>query len=152
MIKAIKQFFDQHIAQEAATPATVEHRLRIATAAVLLETMRADFDVTSKEVEAVTDAVQSVFELPREETDTLIRLAEQEVRQATDYFQFTSLINKALTANEKKTVVELMWRVAYADGQLDKYEDHLIRKIAGLLHVSHRDFIAAKHRARTLSP
>jgi len=113
---------------------------------------RADFDVHPEEVEQVRQAVQTTFGLSRTDTEELIRLAQEEVKQATDYYQFTSLINKGFSQKEKIHVVELMWQVAYADGRMDKYEDHLVRKLANLMHVSHKDFIAAKHRARAASP
>jgi uncharacterized tellurite resistance protein B-like protein len=151
MIKAIKQFFDQRIAAEADKRVTDEHRLQVATAAtaaMLIEMTRADFDVKSEEIESVAHAIQTTFGLSPGETKELMKLAEDEAHQATDYFQFTALINTGFSREEKVKVIELMWQVAYADGRMDKYEDHLVRKIAGLLHVSHKDFIAAKHRAR----
>lgn len=147
MIKSIKRFFDKRIAVDADRSGT-DHRLQVATAAMLIEMTRADFDVSAEEVDAVAHAVQATFELSPDETKQLIRLAEEEARQATDYYQFTSLINKRFTPEDKIRVIELMWQVAYADGRMDKYEDHLVRKIAALLHVPHKDFIAAKHRAR----
>lgn len=147
MIGAIKQFFDQRIAVDADN-ASADQRLQVATAAMLIEMMRADFDVSPKELDIVANAIQTTFGFSSGETREIIRLAEEEAKQATDYFQFTSLINKRFTPEEKIRVIELMWQVAYADGRIDKYEDHLVRKIAGLLHVSHKDFISAKHRAR----
>ncbi len=150
MLRTIKQFFDTHI----AVPATSREesrgrRLRIATSAMLIEMARADYDIKPEELAAVARAVQTTFGISAGETEELLRLAEEEVNQATDYYQFTSLINRSFSAEEKVRVVELMWRIAFADGKSDKYEDHLVRKIAGLLHVPHKDFIAAKHRARS---
>ena len=149
MIKAIRQFFDAYISADAdAKTADDGRRLQMATAAILIEMTRVDFDVTSEEMGAVVKAVRTTFGLTPVETTELIRLAGEEAQQATDYFQFTSLINRQFSPEDKKRLVELMWHVAYADGKMDKYEDHFVRKIAGLLHVSHKDFIAAKHRAR----
>ena len=84
----------------------------------------------------------------RQACDTLMALAAEEARLATDYFQFTSLINKNFSAGQKVQVVEYLWQVAYADGQLDAHEQHFMRKIADLLYVSHADYVAAKQRAR----
>ena len=152
MLRAIKQFFDEHIAMPVAdSSASGDHRLQVATSAMLIETARADLDIKPEELTAVAKAVQKTFEISAEETEQLLRLAEEEIKQATDYYQFTSLINRSFSAEEKVHVIELMWRIAFADGKPDKYEDHLVRKIAGLLHVSHQDFIAAKHRARNSS-
>ena len=77
-----------------------------------------------------------------------LALAESEARNANDYWQFTSIINKRFTQPQKVRVIELLWEVAYADAGLNAYEEHLIRKLADLLHISHGDYITAKLRAR----
>ncbi len=152
MISTIKKYFDKQIASGTESGDTTKHRLQVATAAMLIEMARADFDVHPEEIEQVRQAVQTTFGLSQTDAEELIRLAEEEAKQATDYYQFTSLINKGFSQEEKIQVVELMWQVAYADGHMDKYEDHLVRKLANLMHVSHKDFIATKHRARAASP
>ena len=74
--------------------------------------------------------------------------AEQTAKGANDYFSFSSLMNDSFTQEQKIQVVGFMWQVAYADGSIDENENHLISKIAGLLHVKHGDYIAAKMRAK----
>lgn len=149
VLGTIKQFFDHHIAPRPATQATdSEQRLRIATSAILIEMTRADFEVKPEELASVAEAIETTFAISPAETQELLRLADQAAQHATDFYQFTSLINRSFSAEEKTRIIELMWQVAYADGRADKYEDHLARKIAGLLHVPHKDFIAAKQRAR----
>lgn len=149
MISTIKEFFDRHLSASAeSASADRARRLQIATGALLIELARADFDVADQEVEAIAGTLRDHFGLSAAETKELVRLAEEEAQGAHDYYQFTSLINEGYTPEEKVQLIELMWQLAYTDGRIDKYEDHLIRKIAGLLHVSHTDFIATKHRAR----
>jgi uncharacterized tellurite resistance protein B-like protein len=70
------------------------------------------------------------------------------MKQANDYFQFTSLVNRHFTQEQKLRIVELMWRVAYADAELSAHENHLMRKIGDLLHIAHGDYIAAKMKAK----
>jgi uncharacterized tellurite resistance protein B-like protein len=74
-------------------------------------------------------------------------MAEEERSESTDYYQFTSLINGNYTLEQKVCLVELLWRIAYANENLHQYEEHLVRKIADLLYVPHSAFIAAKFRA-----
>jgi uncharacterized tellurite resistance protein B-like protein len=148
MLRNVKQFFDQHIrtpGQEHGENA--EHALQVATAALLFEVMRADRDMKDAERHAVTAAIQSRFELTAEETATLLRLAESEAEQATDYFQFTSLINDHYTPVEKEQVIEHLWQVASADHEIDRFERTLVHKIADLLHVPRTTQIAARQRA-----
>ena len=93
-------------------------------------------------------AVREKFNLSEQEAQAIFNLAEQEVRTANDYYQFTSLINRHFDQQHKQHIVELMWRVAYADAELGAHENHVLRRVAELLHVTHGDYIAAKMRAR----
>ncbi len=149
MIKGIKKFFEDHLdTQSTAAADDVDHRLRLATAALLIEMTRADDEIKDAERDSVTHAVQTNFELSDSETEELVALAEQEASQAVCYHEFTSLINNEYSNEQKLKIVELMWQVAFADEEMDKHEEALVRKIAELLYVPHKDFIAAKHRVR----
>jgi uncharacterized tellurite resistance protein B-like protein len=147
MLNRIKRFFDQHLAVESMAQ-DPEHVLRLAIGALLLEMTQMDGEVWPKQREAVEQAVHACFDLTEEEIAELLALAEAERSEATDYFQFTSLINESYTPKQKEKLVETLWRVAYANEALHKYEEHLVRKVADLLHLPHSAFIAAKHRAR----
>ncbi len=125
-----------------------QHALHVATAALLLEMMRMDASITAAETASVTRSLQRRFGLGAAQVDALMALATEEARLATDYFQFTSLINKSFSAEQKVQVIEYLWQVAYADGHLDAHEQHFMRKIADLLYVSHADYVGAKQRAR----
>ena len=149
MIDGIRDFFNQMIAPAASQSGTgSQHALHVATAALLLEMMRMDSSVTAAETATVANALQTRFGLTVQEVDTLMTLAAEEAHQATDYFQFTSLINKSFSREQKIQVVEYLWQVAFADGHLDAHEQHFMRKIADLLYISHADYVAAKQRAR----
>lgn len=149
MLKTISDFFSKMIAPELNAPGQQpEQALQVATAALLLEMMRQDQENKGIEAETVVTALRQQFGLDRDELQTLLDLAEQEARDATGYHQFTSLINKSCTAEQKCRIVEYMWQVAYADGHLDAHEAHLMRKIADLLYVPHADYVAAKQRGR----
>ena len=149
MITDIRNFFAQLIEPAAGrSGADSQHALQLAAAALLLEMMRMDGSVTAEETAAVTSALQTQFGLGAEEVGALMALATAEARQATDYFQFTSLINKSFSAEQRIQVIESLWRVAFADGRLDAHEQHFMSKIADLLYVPHSAYIAAKQRAR----
>jgi uncharacterized tellurite resistance protein B-like protein len=149
MLDQIRSFFEEHIAPRGSSgPSDDGHRVRLAVAALLLEMTHADETVRPKECAAVEAAIADGFDLTREEIQELMALADAERRDATDYFQFTSLIRGHYGPEERQRVVLDLWRVAYADARLNPYEEHLVRKVAQLLHVPQSDFIAAKHRAQ----
>jgi uncharacterized tellurite resistance protein B-like protein len=148
MLRALKDLFDTISAPVDAVPAASEHLLHLATAVLLVEVMRADPQLGTQERLAVVAALRKTFVLEDDELDRLVELAEETARTSSDFHQFTSVINDRFDQPQKARVVEYMWQVAYADGHLDAHENHLISKVAGLLHVPHGEYIAAKLRAR----
>ncbi len=146
MIKRISRFFQERI-QPPEAGGGHEHGLRLATAALLIEMTRADFSVTDLERAAVDRLLREHFGLDDAETREIVELAELEVKTSASLFQFTHLIDKHFALEQKIAIVELMWRVAYSDENKDHHEEHLVRKVAELLHVPHSAFIRARERA-----
>lgn len=150
MINAIKRFFEQNFSASASEE-EIAHQLRLATAALFIEMMQQDHEVDTVEKQAVKNVLKKKFALDDVETEKLYSLAKQESRNATDYHQFTSLIASHFSQEQKILVIEYLWEIAYADGILHMYEEHMVRRIADLIHVSHKDYIQAKHRAELRS-
>lgn len=149
MLRSLKDLFDALLApQPAQAAANGEHRLQLATAVLLVEVMRADAEVPAAERRAVLAALQRCFKLADDENARLLELAERSARAATDFHAFTSALNERLSHEEKVCVVEAMWQVAYADGHLAAHENHVLWRVADLLHVPHGAYINAKIRAK----
>ena len=118
-----------------------------AVAALLVEIARADLDIDSSERIAITRMLGAAYGLDAEAAAQLVTRAEHTVEESVSLHEFTSRLNDELTREEKTEIIEMLWRVAFADGHLDKYEEHLVRKAADLLYVPHRHFIRAKLRS-----
>ena len=148
MIDTIRRFFDKYVAPdlERAGEHHREHGYHLATAALLFEVSRADHHASEEELQTIGSLVRQCFGLSDTDANALMELAHQESEQAVSLYELTKLIDKRLSLSEKIHVIELLWEVAFADGELDRYEEYTIRKLADLLHVSHGDFIAAKLR------
>jgi uncharacterized tellurite resistance protein B-like protein len=148
MIVKIKRFFEQYIIiTESISEDELEHQLQLACAALMIEVLYADYSVDENELNTLRKALQENFYLNKEEAEKLIQLAEEERTQATDYYQFTSLINEFYTQRQKRELVTRLWQMAYADHTVHKFEEHLVRRLADLLHVPHSAFIQSKHAA-----
>ena len=145
MLNQIKLFFEQHLALSAPEDSS-EEKLQLATVVLFLEMMHMDDKVEPKEQEIILSLIHQNFSLTAEQTTALLALAEQQRKQATDYFQFTSLINKEYSLEQKVGLIESLWKIAFVDGVLDMNEEYLVRKIADLLYVPHTAFILAKNR------
>ncbi|MGV3570314.1 MAG: TerB family tellurite resistance protein [Ramlibacter sp.] len=146
MLRALKDLFDSFSADAPA--AADDHTLQLATAVLLVEVMRADPATTGEERQAVVAALRRKFMLADDELARLVELAEDKSRGANDFFSFTSALNDRFSHPQKVRMVEFMWEVAFADGHLHENENHLVSKVAGLLHVTHGEYIAAKLHAK----
>ncbi len=147
MFKSMKQFFEEHVQSAMGSDVGAdEQALRLATAALMIEMTRADFEVTDNERRAVDSALRELFSISDEEAKGLAVLAEAEVESAACLFSFTRMVDQSFTQPQKQRVVEMLWRVAFSDTHKDHHEEYLVRKIADLIHVSHENFIKARHR------
>ncbi|MBH0063276.1 TerB family tellurite resistance protein [Pseudoalteromonas sp. NZS71] len=141
MFKQIKQLFAVFDEQQ---PSMQEHDLKTAVAALLIEVMRADTKLEHDEQRTLTVTLKKYFNLTDIEVNELTNNAESSLDDSIDYFQFSKQVNEHCSAAQRIEIIELLWRLAYADGEIDPQEDYVIRKVAGLLYVTHTDFIAAK--------
>ena len=149
MVRAVKKFFNKHIKpSQTGSDEVSEHSLQLATTALLVEMMRADADITEDERRKVMNTIMTRFHLTGEESGALLQFAEEKIRKATGYYEFTFLINKGFTYEQKVKVIENLWEIAFTDESLDRHEEHMVRKIADLIYVEHKDFINAKLRVK----
>jgi uncharacterized tellurite resistance protein B-like protein len=149
MINQIKLFFEQHLAlsfQEIST----EQQLQLASVALFMEMMVMDDICQAAERTLILSLVQKSFSITSEQAEILIASAEEKRKQAVDYYEFVSLINKQCSLEQKMQFIESLWRIAYADGVVDPQEEYLVRKIADLLYIPHTDFIKLKFRANPI--
>ncbi len=142
-----KQFFDDKLVPRQV-PVEGTDEIHLAAAALLMEIARADAGIDDREQEAVVASLRRAFDLSEEALQETAELAVTATDEAEDLYKFTRLVNVHYRAGEKQALVEDLWRVAWADGAEDNYEEHYIRKIAGLIHVSQSEFVQAKQRAR----
>ena len=143
MLDAIHSFFQQALsAPEQRDDQSLT--LELASAALLCEVMRADYDQSDVERAALKQMLMARYRLDEQDVSQLMALAEAEVDDAVDHYQFVSLIKQHYGYDQRLELVNLMWQLAWADGSLDPLEEHRIRRLADLLYVSHSDFIRSK--------
>ncbi|GAA6119774.1 TerB family tellurite resistance protein [Acidovorax sp. FG27] len=149
MLKALHDFLDTLGFPNAETQEAERQRsVQLATAVLLVEVMHAEPQADSAQRQAVARALQERFPLQGGPLDALMQQADATARTAYDYQHFTSVLNEHWTQPEKIRLVEALWQVAYADGHAGAEEQHAINKIAGLLYVTHGEYIAGKMYAQ----
>jgi len=152
MLDQIKQFFEKSfVSPSGFSDGDDKKATQLAIAALLIEVAESDYCDVPEERATLLQIIKNSFELSLDETNKIIELAKEEHKNATDYFQFTRLINDNYSAEQKIKLIENLWEIAFSDSYLDKYEEHVIRRIADLIYVSHSDFIATKLRVQNIS-
>ncbi|MEN8194647.1 MAG: TerB family tellurite resistance protein, partial [Bacteroidota bacterium] len=121
-----------------------EKRLQIATCALFLELAHSDDEFTVEEEEFIKSTMKEKFNLDDETVAELIDLSIQQTKHSVSLYEFTEIINEHFNNHSKYEILKNLWRLVFADGKLDAYEEHFMRKISGNLKMEHSDMIASK--------
>jgi uncharacterized tellurite resistance protein B-like protein len=148
MLRKLSALFDSAFARDNDDAGAREHALRVATALLLIEVARADYADDFAEDATMLGSLKQFFALDDAAATLLLEEARTAADLAVELQQFTRRLHEQLSVAEKHRVVEMLWQVALADRRLDKHEDHLVRRIAELLYVSHSDLIRIRNRVR----
>lgn len=143
MIDLVKKFFGK---ADGSSEGNNSHDIRIAACALFLEIAAIDGEFSGDERESIVSILKEKDGLSDDDAAGLIAAAEAEREKAVDLWRFAKLINDNYSIEEKARIVEMMWRIVYVDGKLDKHEDYMVHKLSGLLRVSHKELIDAKLR------
>lgn len=152
MVEKIRSKLRELLDNIAPSPEAVRQRevaaIRLACCQLLMEVVRLDAANAMQKREVVALALRELFDMPEAELAVMIESAGRMENRPTSYFDSVSVINRSFDLSRKALFVEYLWRVAGVDGDIDMYEDHLVRKLADLMYVPHSDFILAKNRVR----
>lgn len=143
MLEGIKAFFSEVFEQTDLNVDKIDPK-QLAAAALMIEIATIDEHFDATEIQALVKELQRQFDLDSETLHQLIDIARKESDQSTSLYQFTRCVNEEFNHQEKFDLLIGMWRIAYADNNLDKYEEYMVRRVTDLIHVSHGDFIRAK--------
>lgn len=140
MLRKLKELFCTFDADHPPS----ERDIQLASAALLVEVSTADHSLDAREEQTIIEAIRKTYALEATDIDSLLQEAKTASANSPSLYDFTRVINEHCSEEEKYKLVRECWRVAFADGHLDKYEDHRIRKIAELIYLPHSLFIKAK--------
>lgn len=147
MIKAFEKLFDTLVSTEPDR-ALSQQEINLAVAALLVEVATIDSRFDDSEWQQLQQLLMEYCGLDPDEALDIAKQAKASSADATSLYEFTQAINRHSSHEEKRQLVTGLWQIAYADGNLDKYEEHIIRRIADLIHLSHSDFIQTKIAVR----
>lgn len=148
MIKRIKALLSGGDGWQAAAAAPRQSDdLQVAAAALMVEAALMDDRFEASERDKIAELLKARFELGDADAEALLATASEQVGQSSQLFGFTRVVADRFSHDERVELMEMLWQVAYADGRLDDYEANLMRRLAGLIHVSDRDSGEARKRA-----
>ena len=144
MIKRIKDLLSNFSNQEEVIEDEKISSLDKACSALLIEVAYADKVFDESEINSLKESLKETYNIDEEIINELISDAKKTVDESTSLYEYTRVVNDEFDYTDKLELLSRIWKLAFADGNLDKYEDHLIRKISDLIHISHSDFIKIK--------
>jgi uncharacterized tellurite resistance protein B-like protein len=144
MIDIVKKFFNKGAREFGVQEIDQTHDIRIATCALFLEMANIDGEFSELEKDHIIQILKENYNVTDEYVHELIEASDKELKGSIDLWQFTNLINQNYSLEEKIRIIEMVWKLAYADGLLDQHEDYLVHKLANLLRLSHKQLIDAK--------
>ncbi|HUG78293.1 MAG TPA: TerB family tellurite resistance protein [Burkholderiales bacterium] len=147
MLKALKRAFAT-AQSDHALPGHERRQLHLAVAVLLHEAGRADYVESDAESAAAHHALTEILSLDPKHAAELLTHAREKAQQLTSFYAPVSVIKREFSLDERTLLVEHLWRIAFAEGGLDQYEDHYVRKIAHLLYVPNTQCMLARNRAR----
>ncbi len=146
MLDKLKYFFDKSFSKESETESNErENALKLATATLLIEVVRADYEEDKNEIDEVISQLKSFFDLSDEEAELLLTEAKDNSDHSVSLQEFTRLLHEELSIDEKNLIITMLWKVAFSDKNLDKYEDYIVRKISDLLYIPHSEMIRLRN-------
>jgi len=144
----LKNYFHTPKPDEPVDIETPEKMIQIATCALFLEIANSDEHFSNEERQTIIEILKNKFSLTEDEVQNLIKETEHSLDDSIDLWQFTNLINKHFSDEDKTKILENLWKIIYADEILDTYEDYLAHKIANLLHLPHKTLIETKLKVK----
>jgi uncharacterized tellurite resistance protein B-like protein len=141
----VRRFFGKVAGVNSKTiePKT-QQDLLVAVCALLVEMARIDNTFTTTEMETILSILREKYGLSQEHADALVKEAEKELQESVDLWQFAKLINENYSIENKIELIEILWRIVYVDGKMDKYEHYLMDKLGKILRLTHNQLIDAK--------
>jgi uncharacterized tellurite resistance protein B-like protein len=149
MLRAIKRLLETAQAETPAAPAHERRQLQLAVAVLVHEARRADYAEGGDESVAAERALAEILALEPHESAALLEEGRAKAQQLTSFYAPLTVIKREFSLEERIRLVEQLWRISFADGRLNLYEDHYVRKIAHLLYVPNTQNMLARNRAKS---
>ena len=145
MLKKIKSLFFKTSEEETAE-VQVTQTIDKTCASLIIEVALADKVFDESEINLLKNMLLDTYSLKLDDANELIAKAEKTVNESTSLYGYTREVNDNFDYQSKLDLLDQLWRMAFADGNIDKYEEHVVRKISDLIHITHNDFIQSKFR------
>ncbi|MCK4836627.1 MAG: TerB family tellurite resistance protein [Candidatus Aminicenantes bacterium] len=144
MLSVLKKYFVSNKTDGRSPEVKLRDKILVATSVLMLEIAKSDDKLAPAEMKTIRRIIQTELEIPKENIEEILRIAEKDRDDSTDIYEYTKLINQHFSREEKIQMVERFWRIIYADGIFDQFEDYMVHKLADLLRLSHDELISAK--------
>ena len=140
----MKNFFSKFFNKQEVIEEKEVHKVVSACLSLMIEVSLADQSIDESEIESLKKTLSNKFNIEEAQISSLISAGKETQEESTSLYEFTRVINDDFSFEEKYDLIKSMWEIAFADGNVDKYEEYVVRKVSDLIYISHEEFIKAK--------
>ena len=140
----MKNFFSKFFNKQEVIEEKEVNKVVSACISLMIEVSLADQSIDESEIESLKKTLSNKFNIEEAQISSLISAGKESQEESTSLYEFTRVINDDFNFEEKYDLIKSMWEIAFADGNVDKYEEYVIRKVSDLIYISHEEFIKAK--------
>jgi len=137
------KFFKNLFKSKEIEPESKDNSIQKSICSLMIEVAYADDQLDDSELKSMANSL-SKLDIEDEEIQEIVDATLAKSKESISFYEHTRILNDQLDYDQKKEVLNSVWAIAFADGEMDKHEEHLIRRIADLLYLNHKDFINAK--------
>jgi uncharacterized tellurite resistance protein B-like protein len=148
MISVLKKYFIAETQENRAPEVKLRDKILIATCVLMLEIAKSDDEFAPAEMKTIHRILETELEIPKEDIEEILKIAERDREDSVDIFEYTNLINRHFSKAEKLQMVERFWKIIFADDSFDQFEDYMVHKLTDLLRLSHEELISAKLKVK----
>ena len=122
------------------------------TASVLAyEIARSDGKISAEELSTLMEEIEKISEKVGKDKFEILKTVELYSKDSVSFHEFIEDINDNYTKKEKISLIDFMWRTAYADGMLDTDEERLVRRVADLINIKDVEVLKLKDKSKNLN-
>ena len=126
----------------------IKFELELTASILAYEVARSDGGISEQELEVLLNEIKKIAKIVNKSEEKILNIVEEYSKNSVSFYEFIEDINKDYTKEDKLSLIQFLWEVAYADSILEISEERLIRRIADLIKIKDIEVLKLKEKSK----